>query len=69
MTCYIDKDSYNDFSLFNSKNSLINITYDTYTLQNNECQLSEKNLVLDPQKPSSINSNKYCELFIKVELK
>ena len=55
--------------MFYTKNSLLTVTYDTYMKHNNECKLYNKTMLLDKGIPFVIDSDLYCEVFVKVELK
>ena len=64
-SCYIDTIDYGRFDAFLPKNSKLNLTIDTYVIQNGVCVLNESGAITDP---GAIQGDKYCQIFIQVDM-
>ena len=67
-TCYLDKDTYGKYDMFYSKYSKLDVKYDTYKLHNNECMIYNKSVSMVLDKPYTIDSDKYCEVFVFLQV-
>ena len=56
-SCYVDTVDYGKFNAYLSRDSLVNVTVDTFVQKNGICVRNETGVLLEP---GSLNGNNYC---------